>query len=226
MKKWMCLLLVLLICIPVVYAENAFVLPEELTDIVEFGSAYDDYPVIKDTFLPKFLEAWNKLPESVQHLVLKRKTPIKLGLKSKNSGYDMISQDGNSYLAIKMGEYVAGESIEANFPTGYSSRDERKPTFKKIFFHEVGHFLDDINYNGTFKYSSGNAWRKLSKKERTAIAEYDNMSDQNSYSDRELFAEAFKIFILDPDYLQDNAQNAYQIIEKAIAEATKISEGR
>ena len=116
MKKWMCLLLVLLICIPVVYAEDAFVLPEELTDIVEFDSAYDDYPIIKEAYLPKFLEAWNKLPESVQHLILKRQTPIKLGLKSKHSGCDMISRDGKSYLVKKMGEYVAGEYIEEKFP--------------------------------------------------------------------------------------------------------------
>ena len=225
MKKWMCLLLVLLISIPVVYAEDAFVLPEELTDIVEFDSAYDDYPIIKEAYLPKFLEAWNKLPESVQHLILKRQTPIKLGLKSKHSGCDMISRDGNSYFAKKMGEYVAGEYIEAKFPTGYLANSE-KPTFEKIFFHEVGHFLDDIKYNDTFKYSSGNAWRKLSKKERTAIAEYDNMSEQNTYNNQELFAEAFKIYMLDPDYVQGNAPKAYQIIEKAIAEAAKISEGR
>ena len=77
MKKWMYLLLMLLICIPVVYAEDAFVLPEELTDIVEFDSAYDDYPIVKESCLPKFLEAWNKLPEGVQHLILKRKTPIR-----------------------------------------------------------------------------------------------------------------------------------------------------
>lgn len=227
MRKWMCLLLMLLICIPVVYAEDAFVLLEELTDIVEFDSAYDDYPIVKESCLPKFLEAWNKLPEGVQHLILKRKTPIRLGLKSRNSGYDIISQDGNNYLGIKMGEYLAGEFIEAKFPIGYtehSTKGKQKPTFRKIFFHEVGHFLDDINYNGTFKYSSGNAWRKLPKKECAAISEYDNMSAQNSYNDRELFAEAFKIFILDPDYLQDNAPNAYQIIEKTIAEATKISE--
>ncbi len=223
MKKWMCLLLMLLICIPVVYAEDAFVLPDELKDIVEFDSAYDEYPTIKEAYMPKFLEAWNKLPEGVQRLILKRKTPIKLGLKSKNSGYDTMSQDGNNYLAKKMGEYVAGEYIEAYFPTGYSARNKRKPVFENIFFHEVGHFLDDINYNDTFKYSSSNAWCKLSKKERAAIAEYDNMSYQNNYNDREIFAEAFKIYIINADYLKENAPKAYQIIENAIAEAKKIS---
>lgn len=213
--------IMLMTCISVALAEDTFVLPEELNDIVEFDPAYDDYPTIKEGYLPKFLDAWNQLPESVQHLILKRKTPIKLGLKSKNSGYDSMSNDGNNHLAKKMGEYIAGESIEANFPTGYSSRNKRKPTFEKIFFHEVGHFLDDINYNGTFKYSSSNAWRNLPKKEREAISGYDNMSSQNTYNNQELFAEAFKIYIVDAEYLKDNAPKAYKIIENAIAEAKK-----
>jgi hypothetical protein len=77
---------------------------------------YDDYPIIKEAYLPKFLNEWNKLPEGVQHLILKRKTPIKLGIKSKHSGADMVSRDGYWYFVKKMGEYVAGEYIEEKFP--------------------------------------------------------------------------------------------------------------
>lgn len=226
MKKWMCLLLVLLICIPVVYAEDAFVLPEELNGIVEFNPAYDDHPEIKEGYLPKFLEVWDQLPENVRHLILKRKTLIKLGFRAKNSGADFISQDGIGYFAVKMGEYIAGESIEAKFPVGYNYGSKERPTFKKIFFHEVGHFLDDINYNGTFKYSSCYAWRKLPKKEREAISGYDSISNQNTYNNQELFAEAFKVYVLDAEYLKENAPKAYKIIENAIAEAAKKSEGR
>ena len=226
MKKWMCLLLVLLICIPVVYAEDTFVLPEELNGIVGFDPAYDDHPEIQEAYLQKFLEVWNQLPENVRRLILKRKTQIKLSFRAKNSGCDLISQDGIGYFAVKMGEYIAGESIEAKFPVGYNYGNKERPTFKKIFFHEVGHFLDDINYNGTFKYSSCYAWRKLPKKEREAISGYDNLSNQNTYNNQELFAEAFKVYMLDAEYLKENAPKAYKIIENAIAEAAKISEGR
>ena len=134
MKKWAGLLMMLLICFSAAYGEDAFVLPEELADIVEFDPAYDDYPIIKEICMPEFLQAWDRLPDGVQRLILRRKTPIRLGLKSRDSGYDTISQDGNHDLAKKFGEYAAGEYIEAKFPSGYRPDKGNKPVFEKIFF--------------------------------------------------------------------------------------------
>lgn len=218
-----CLIVIITIAINVSSAETAATsnpdasdIPEGLAELIDFNNDYDE---IVETYTKKFVKFWKSMPDNFQQLLLKRKTKIVLGISTREPA--QLPKNGvytSKQVKRTLGEYIPGNTIEAKFPIGENPNSWWSITFDQIFYHEFGHYIDDLNHDGSFAISTSSAWRKIPKTELQLIKEYDNQSWQNSYNDQERFAEAFKIYMLDPDYLLENVPTAYHIIEKAIAQ--------
>lgn len=211
----LCLLFVLILCLTTAYAEKTpLEMPAELTELVEINHAYDEVIEFGEQ---TFLKMWNKMPEQFQELLIKRKTTIQIGFSTRQTA----SENGEiSQVRRVLGQYIPGNTIEAKIPLGEKAFHSDL-TFDDVFYHELGHYVDDIDHNGSFKFSNSKTWKKIPKSEIKMIKEYDHQSWQNSYNNQELFAEAFKIYMLEPEYLIKNAPKTYKVIENAVTETMR-----
>ena len=91
----------------------------------------------------------------------------------------------------------------------------------KSFIHEIGHAIDDLydtNKRTDYNASSSEAFISLSNKYNDVISGYDKLSQQNAYSDHEIYAECFRILVENPGYLYQNAPELFDYMVETVTQ--------
>lgn len=107
--------------------------------------------------------------------------------------------------AIVVGEYVpkmimVSPEIELVGDNTYLSQ---------VTTHELGHFVYDV-------YGLQDRWAAVSSTEKDKISEFNMYSDINDYNDYELFAEAYREYVNDPETLKEASEEIFSLIDKTV----------
>lgn len=107
--------------------------------------------------------------------------------------------------AIVVGEYVpkmimVSPEIELVGDNTYLSQ---------VTTHELGHFVYDV-------YDLQDRWAAVSSTEKDKISEFNMYSDINDYNDYELFAEAYREYVNDPETLKEASEEIFSLIDKTV----------
>ena len=170
------------------------------------------------------VSGWSLLPESV---------------RSKLAEYGMkvyLSETACSTIGEQYGGYTYGLKYKANAATLEITTITQnayciigtKGDIEGTVLHEVAHLLDfgiAIMEEGVYsasncRISDSEEWQKICEKDGAKIATIDSQTAANSYSSKELFAEAFRLAFQDPEELKSVSQEAYDFVQRMVKKYT------
>lgn len=175
-------------------------------------------------------EAWDEIGDTYMDVFYREKTTIfyTFGVKSK----DRYDKDLATYYE---GKYYPANIIFTPTKKGrkYYSPQRGGMIYiysdvksKDTIIHEYGHAMYDIYYY-RIGFSTGfeETWEEIYKKSKKSLAKYDY---RTSYivpdSPREGFAESFRLFIENPDLLNQRNKRVYDFMLKVCQEVVDFEE--
>ena len=168
--------------------------------------------------------AWNNTPESVRNALNRRGVQI-ICTNVSNTYNNTVPYTNVTIL----GTYSPGARtvVQTNDGTWkvrsfntqpYIAIQPSDDNMTNILYHEIGHCVSDCNPNPCqqFTLAQTEEFVQLYKKYRYVIASYDSISEINTYSSIEMFAESYRITMLNPAWLQINAPELLEYIYQSI----------
>ena len=171
-------------------------------------------------------EAWDEIGVSLMNLFETERTTIYY--TSGVSPETRKDSDGNYFN----GRYVDASTViyTGKYKSyGYAERPGRIYLYSDVkssdtVIHEYGHALYDIyQYRVGYKNGFADTWAEIYEANKDSLSKYDTMAKNNVLvNEYEGFAEAFRIFKNDSEYLSNNNRRVYSFMFDTINEASKF----
>lgn len=175
-------------------------------------------------YITEATEGWKNLPE---------------GIRNKLAEYGMriyLSETACSNIGVQYGGYAYGLKYKANAATlEITSITQNayciigtKGDVEGTVLHEIGHLLDfgiAIMEEGVYstsncRISDSEEWQQICASDGADIAAIDSQTAVNSYSNKELFAEAFRLVCQGSEDLKVVSPDAYNFVQRMVEKYT------
>ena len=173
-------------------------------------------------------EAWEKLGNTKLLFDRERTTiyytygvPLKDRITDDNVYFDA------RYVMANTARYIGETSY------GYAEKPGRIYLYSDVkspgtVIHEYGHALYDIySYRVGYKNKFREKWQKIYEDNKKSLSEFDKVSSENVLiNEYEGFAEAFRIYIYDPEQLSKSCREVYSFVNDISSQANSFRYSR
>lgn len=217
-------------------------LPESSFTQVE-GTILKRSAGISDAAVVNDIQAYQKLPASIVNVLLANgvyiyevedlyldtmpaAAPAKMtknGIITDGSGRADGAAKPASYRRITKGGISTIQMTAPGYIDILSNLIVTETDTSSTLLHEVAHQLDFLylggyQATGTFYNASGQQeWQEVYAAEKNAVASYSKKAAVNVYTAYEAFAEATRIYFVNPEWLQKNCPLSYAYIDKIVS---------